>query len=127
MERDKKLEQIIKEHALISAPDNFTDLVIEKIKEPLTSSYKPLIGKAGRIFIFVFITLIIGLSIYTASVETGVPGLNIPDWNFALSDLDWNFALSDIHWKIPSGLLAGLIAVFILALADARLARSRSN
>ncbi len=118
MERDKKLEQLIKEHTLISAPDNFTDLVIDKVKEPLPISYKPLIGKVGRISIFVFVALVIVLSIFSVSAEASEPIFNIPEWEFALPEM---------NWKIPSGLLAGLVAVLILALTDARLNRSRTS
>lgn len=118
MERDKKLEKIIKEHALISAPDNFTDLVMEKVNEPLPYPYKPLIGKAGRIFILSFVALIIVFAIIGSAAEASEPILKIPEWKSALPDIDW---------KIPSGLLAGLLAIFILALTDARLNRSRIN
>ena len=118
MERDKKLEKLIKEHALISAPENFTELIIEKVNEPLPSTYKPLIGKAGRLFILAFIALIIVLAIFSSAAEASEPILNLPEWKFTFPE---------INWKIPSGLLAGLIAVLILALTDARLNRSRTN
>ena len=118
MERDKKLEQLIKEHSLISAPENFTDHVIEKVQDPLPASYKPLIGKAGRIFILAFFALIIVLTLFSAYAEASEPRFNIPDLNFTLPDLDW---------KIPSGILAGLAAVLILALTDARLNRAKTN
>lgn len=116
MERDNKLGKIVKEHGLISAPHNFTNEVLGKVRGPLPASYKPLIGKAGRIFIFGFIALIIGFAFYQASIEVTEPILKIPDWDVHIPE---------IGWKIPSVLLAGLIAIFILALSDVGLNRSR--
>ncbi|MFC2129340.1 hypothetical protein ACFLQX_01025 [Bacteroidota bacterium] len=118
MERDKKLEQIVKEHGLISAPDNFSDVVLDKIREPLPFTYKPLIGKGGKIFIIIFIVSILAITIYSATLESAEPVLIIPEWDFKIPE---------IGWKLPSGLLAGLIALFVLALTDAGLNRSRAK
>ncbi len=121
MERDKKLEQLIKEHSLLTTPDNFTESVLGKIKDAsLPLAYKPIIGLRGRIFIIFFIIAIVVSALFLGSGETAEPLFTLPGIS------DWKLHFPDINLKMPSAVLAGLIAVLILVLTDAGLNRSKT-
>jgi len=125
MERDKKLEKIVRENSLLAPSDNFTESVLNKIRvTSMEISYKPIIGrKAGYIAISLVATILL-VAIFS-TINGGSESLvNLPDWNIALPE--WNINLPKFSWKIPTGLLAGVVAVFILVLTDAGYSRSRS-
>ena len=117
MERDLRLEKIFREEALLKAPDSFTDKVIQKLGTTQPATYKPLIGRIGKIIILAFAGALLSIGLIIATYETNEQLINIPEWGFHLPEMDW---------KIPSAVLASILAVFVLVLTDARLTKSRS-
>ena len=125
MERDKKIEKLIRENSLLAPSDNFTASVLDKLRvTPIKSGYKPLIGRrVGYIAISLIATILL-VAIFSSINGVSEPLINLPDWSIALPE--WDITLPDFSWKIPTGLLAGVVAVFILVLTDAGYSRSRS-
>ncbi len=125
MERDKKIEKIVRENSLLSPSANFTEAVLNRIRvSPVTSTYKPLIGrKAGYIAIFLVVSFLL-IAIFSSQSELAEPLVNLPKWDINFPE--WNISLPKISWEIPSGILAGVVALFILILSDAGYSRSRS-
>lgn len=118
MQADKKLEKIIKAYGLFSPSSDFTQNVIGKIKEEsIATSFKPLIGKRGRLIGIAIITLIVLLTILGGNADLSQPVLNIPQWDMKLPE---------ISLTIPKVVLAGFVAVFILILSDAGIRRYRA-
>jgi hypothetical protein len=127
MERDPRISDLIKESGMAKPPDNFTGSVMERISsEPARTVYKPLIGKGGRILIILGVLGIILISIlYSGAGDTlpdireriTLPGWNLPEVSFSL---DFLSGLS-----ISSGIVAALVAIFILVLSDAGLNRRK--
>lgn len=126
MERDKKLEKIIREYSLLSPSDSFTESVLEKIKvAPSKDSYKPLIRRRTGYIVFSLLAIILLIAIFSSTNGMSEPYIIIPDLDLTFSE--WNLTFPEIDWKFPSGMLAGVIAVFVLILADARVSRNRSS
>jgi hypothetical protein len=125
MERDKKIEKIVRESSLLSPSSNFTEVVLTKIAvSPVTRIYKPLVGRnAAYIAIFLVVSILL-IAIFSTQSEMAEPLVNLPKWSFNFPE--WNISLPKISWKIPTGILAGVAAVFILILSDAGYSRSRS-
>ncbi len=118
MNRDKKLEKIIKAHGLVSPSSDFTQRVIGKIEEEsIVTSFRPLIGKRGRLIGLAIIALIVLLTILGGNADLSQSVLNIPQWNIKLPD---------ISFVLPKVVLAGFVAVFILVLSDAGIRRYRA-
>ena len=116
MKKDSRLEKIIKEDGIVHAPEEFTQAVLNRLaKESNQVIYKPLISKLGRIIIGLFILTIIVAAAFTGSAEAAEPLFSFPDLK-----LD----IPEIGWKIPSAMLAALLAVFVLVLIQSRLNRS---
>jgi hypothetical protein len=100
---------------------------MDKIESiPVRKSYKPLIGRGGRILIVLFIIAVVVLSIvYTdpggelfgSSIKLPTPEWQLPQWNINLEFLK--------QANISTGLVAALVAIFILVLSDAGLNRRR--
>lgn len=125
MERDKKLEKIVRENSLMAPSDNFTESVLNKIRVmPIESSFKPLIGKRAGFIAITLVATILLVGIFSSLNGGSEPLFNIPEWSIAWPE--WNITLPEFSWKLPAGLLAGVVAVFILVLTDAGLSRNRS-
>lgn len=127
MERDPQLTKMIKESGVQRAPEGFTGRVMDQIgKIPGQVRYRPLIGKAGRVLILLFVVGIIALS-----VAYSEPGGQILSSAGSIRDMEWPWAdwsvdlqfLSEIN--ISTWLLATVVALFILVLSDAGLSRKR--
>jgi hypothetical protein len=112
---------------VVHAPDGFTGKVMDMIAaQPEKKKYKPLIGRSGRIMIILFVIAVIVLSLVYAE-----PGGRIMEnarilskLNWQMPQIDWDFSfLSGI--KLPTGIVAALLAIFILVLSDAGLNRRR--
>jgi len=120
MEDDKKLKQLVKEFGLQSPSDDFTDNVMNKIRDiPEKVEYKPLIGRFGRISILIVLLSVIVISIIT-SEPSGIlsPGkFKLPEWDLSA------IKVPDI--SISSGLVAVLLAVFLLVLGDSLFRKRR--
>ena len=126
MERDPQLTKLIRDGGLVPAPEGFSNAVMEMIAaEPEKKAYKPLIGRGGRIIIILFMIAVVVLSvIYTEPGGRVVESVGISnlDWQMPEFNLNWRF-LSD--FKISTGLVAGIVALFILVLSDAGLSRRK--
>ena len=112
---------------MISAPENFTAAVMDKIEAvPARNAYKPLIGRGGRIAIVLFIIAIVVISVfYTDSGSTLLGAANsLPrvEWQLPQFHLKLDF-LKQIN--ISTGVVSGLVAMFVLVLSDAGLSRRR--
>jgi len=127
MERDPHISKLIKEAGVLSAPESFTASVMDKIEAvPVKKSYKPLIGRGGRIiFILLLIAVIVLAVLYTDPTgelfgsRVTLPSVErqIPQFNFNLEFLQ--------QINISTGIVASLVALFVLVLSDAGLNRRR--
>ncbi len=118
MQEDKKLEKIIKAQGLVSPSSDFTQNVIAKIKgESIATSFRPIIGKRGRLIGLAIVSFIILFTIFGGDANPSQTILNIPQWDLKMPD---------ISLAIPKVVLAGFAAVFILVLSDAGIRRYRT-
>jgi hypothetical protein len=127
MERDPNISKLVREAGILKAPENLTRRVMDLIsEEPEKKAYKPIIGNKGRWVILVFV-----LGIVVASLLSAEPGQQIFNSEGVLSGLDWElpkftFNMDFLSQINPStGLVAGLVALFILVLSDAGIRRRR--
>ena len=127
MKRDPHISKLIRESGLNAAPENFTASVMDKIEAvPAKSSYKPLIGRGGRIvFILLVIAVIVLAVLYTdPSGELFGSKITLPQAERQIPQL--NFKLDFLQQiNISTGIVAALVAMFILVLSDAGLNRRR--
>ncbi len=127
MKRDPHISKLIRESGLNAAPENFTASVMDKIEAvPAKSSYKPLIGRGGRIvFILLVIAVIVLAVLYTdPSGELFGSKIALPQAELQIPQLNFKFDfLQQIN--ISTGIVAALVAMFILVLSDAGLNRRR--
>ncbi len=120
MEREGQISRLIRESGVITAPDRFTDHVMDKIgTETEKKPYKAIIGRSGRIIIILLVLGTVLLSILFSE-----PGSRFTETRLQLPELSFTLDfLSDIN--LSTGLLSVLVAVFILVLFDAGLNRRR--
>jgi hypothetical protein len=127
MERDPHISKLIKESGVKAAPDNFTALVMDKIEtEPLKQSYKPLIGRGGRLTIILVVLAVIVLAIIFSdpSGETFSAKIHFPQLEGAWPQLNLKLDfLKQIN--ISTGVASALLAMLVLILSDAGLSRRR--
>ena len=121
MERDPRITKLFRESGLEPAPGNFTVQVMDKIGIEIEKSvYKPLIGKAGRFLIILFIIGIVVVSVIYSEpggmLLKNVSGLSNLEWQLPQFNLNFDF-LSEIN--LSTRLVSTLVAVFLLVLADA--------
>lgn len=121
MERDPNISKLVRESGISKAPENLTSRVMDLIsEEPEKQAYKPIIGKRGKWFIVLFVIGIVVISLVSAE-----PGQQIFSSEGVLSGIEWElpkltFNLDFLSQINPStGLVAGLVALFILVLSDA--------
>jgi len=127
MKRDPHISKLIRESGLKAAPDNFTASVMDKIEAvPAKKSYKPLIGRGGRILIILFIIAVVVLAVVYTEPGGGLLGSSIklprlePQWPQMNLNLEF---LQGIN--VSTGIVSALVALFILILSDAGLNRRR--
>ena len=127
MERDPNISKLVRESGLVHAPDSFSKKVMKRIVvEPEKKTYKPLIGRFGRILIILFIAGIVVISLIYSE-----PGGRILENFKGLSNLEWQLPqlkfsldfLSEIN--ISAWLASTFAAIFILVLTDAGLSRRK--
>ena len=127
MKRDPHISKLIRESGIKSAPENFTASVMDKIEAvPVKKSYKPLIGRGGRILIILFLAAVVVTAIYytDSSGEIFGTGIQLPQMERHLPQFSLNLDfLSRINFS--AGIAAGLLALFVLILSDAGLSRRR--
>ena len=127
MKRDPHISKLIRESGVHAAPENFTASVMDKIEAvPAKKSYKPLIGRGGRIVIIFFIVAVIVLAlVYTEpggelfGTSIQIPQLK-PNWSQVHLNLDFLKGLN-----ISTGIVSALVALFVLILSDAGLNHRR--
>ena len=127
MKRDPHISKLIRESGVISAPGNFTASVMDKIEAvPTKKSYKPLIGRGGRIVIILFIVAVIVLAVAYTDPGGELFGTSIklpelePNWPQVQFNLDF---LKQVN--ISTGIVSALVAMFVLVLSDAGFNRRR--
>ncbi len=127
MERDPNISKLVRESGISKAPENLTRRVMDLISEESEKqAYKPIIGKAGRWIILLFV-----VGVVVASLLAAEPGQRIFSSEGVFSGLEFQmpqltFNLDFISQISPStGLVAGLVALFILVLSDAGIRRRR--
>jgi len=127
MKKDPHISKLIKEAGVISAPDNFTASVMDKIEAvPAKKSYKPLIGRGGRIIIILFVVAVIVMAVLYTNPGEGIFGttIKLPRLEPNLPRVQFNLDfLKQIN--ISTGIVSALVALFILILSDAGLNRRR--
>lgn len=127
MERDPKISKLIRKSGLVQAPDSFSMKVMDRIGvEPNKKAYKPLIGRFGRILIFLFIAGIVVVSVVYSEpggkLLENIGGL--PDVKWQLPQINFNLDfLSKINFS--AWMVSTIIAIFILVLTDAVLNRRK--
>ena len=127
MERDPNISKLIRESGLVHAPDSFSKKVMKRIiVEPEKKTYKPLIGRFGKILIILFIAGIVVISLIYSEpggrILENFKGLS--NFEFQLPQLKFNLDfLSEIN--ISAWLASTFAAVFILVLTDAGLSRRK--
>jgi len=127
MKRDPHISKLIRESGVVPAPDNFTASVMDKIEAiPVKKTYKPLIGRGGRIIIILFIIAIVVVALLYSNPTGELFGstIKLPQvvnkWPQIHFNLDF---LKQIN--VSTGVVSALVAVFILILSDAGLNRRR--
>lgn len=127
MKRDPHISKLIRESGVISAPENFTASVMDKIEAiPEKKSYKPLIGRGGRIIIILFIIAIVVVALLYSNPTGELFGstIQLPQVEPKLPQLHFNLDfLKQIN--ISTGVVSALVALFVLILSDAGLNRRR--
>ena len=126
MKRDPHISKLIRESGLVQAPDSFTDAVMDKIESiPVSKTYKPLIGRGGRIMIILFLVTVVVLSVFYSDPSSELFGtLRLPSIDRQLPQFHLNLDfLKQI--KVSTGVVSALAALFILVLSDAGLNRRR--
>lgn len=114
---------------MIHAPDSFSKKVMESIGfETEKKSYKPLIGRFGKILIFLFIAGIVVVSLIYSEpggrLLDNIGSLSNIEWQLPQIDFNFNF-LSEIN--ISAWLASTVVAIFLLVLSDAGLNRRRNR
>ena len=127
MERDPNISKLIRESGITKAPENLTSQVMNLISvETEKRAYKPIIGRRGRWIIVIFI-----IGIVVASLLSMEPGQRIFNSGGVVSGLEWQLPQISFNLEfltqinISTGLVSGLVALFILVLSDAGLRRRR--
>ncbi len=127
MKRDPHISKLIRESGLKTAPENFTASVMDLIEAiPAKKSYKPLIGRGGRIIVILFIIAVVVVAVmYTdPSGELFGSRVTLPQTERQLPQLNFNTDfLQQIN--ISTGIVAALVAMFVLVLSDAGLNRRK--
>lgn len=123
MKRDPHISKLIRESGVTAAPGNFTASVMDKIEAvPVKKSYKPLIGRGGRIVIIFFIVAVIILALVYTEPGGELFGSSIqlpqlkPNWPQMQFNLDF---LKELN--ISTGIVSAVVALFVLILSDAGL------
>ena len=127
MKRDSHISKLIRESGLVQAPGSFTAAVMDKIESiPVSKSYKPLIGRGGRIMIILILIAVVVISvIYTdPGGELFGSAIQLPTVDRQLPQLNLNLEFMK-QINISTGVVSALVALFILVLSDAGLNRRR--
>ncbi len=127
MKKEDHISKLFRESGIVEAPDGFTGEVMERIEaEPVRKTYKPLIGRTGRILIVLFIGATLVLSLfYSAPGESGTnPESRFinREWQVPSFNLNLDF-IQDFN--IQPWILSTVVALFLLILSDAGLRKGK--
>jgi hypothetical protein len=127
MKKDNHISELFREAGVVKAPGDFTMGVMDRIEaEPVRKTYKPIIGRTGRILMMLFIGATVFLSIfYSTPPETAaVPEGSIfsREWEMPSFNLNLDF-FSDLN--LQPWILGTVVALFLLVISDAGLRRRR--
>jgi hypothetical protein len=118
MEKDPVISKLIREGGIEAAPGGFTAGVMAQVAaEPEKKAYKPIIGRGGRIFIILFIVslMVISFVLSDGSAAAAEPAQRmLPEWEMPKLDLSFLRGI-----ELNTGIVAGIVALFILVLSDA--------
>jgi hypothetical protein len=127
MEKDTYILKLFRESGIVHAPDGFTRSVLERIEaEPVRKTYKPIIGKTGRILLILFIAGVVAFSLIYS-----FPGEAKLDPAGEILNLGWqwpsvNFSLDFLKDLPPQPwILSTIVALFLLVVSDAGLRRRK--
>ena len=127
MKRENHISKLIRESGVIHAPDNFTDAVMDKIEAlQVKKPYKSLIGRGGRILIFLFFVALVAIGVFFTDPSGELFGTSVklpqlePQWPQLQFNLEF---LKQVN--ISKGVVAALVAAFLLILADTGLSKRR--
>jgi len=127
MKRDPHISKLIRESGVIFAPDNFTAAVMDKVEAiSEKKSYKPLIGRSGRIIIIFFLVAVVAIAIFYTVPSGELFGSKMmhPRVEQQLPQIHFNLEfLKQVN--ISKGVVSALVAVFVLIFFDARLNKHR--
>ncbi|MEN8201198.1 MAG: hypothetical protein ABFS28_01295 [Bacteroidota bacterium] len=127
MERDPNISKLVRESGISRAPENLTGRVMDLISEEAEKkTYKPLIGKWGRMGIILFIVGIVAASFVWTEPGQGLFKLSgrLSGFEMQLPQIQINLEfLSQIN--LSTGVVSALVALFILVLSDAGLRRKK--
>jgi len=127
MKKDPHITKLVKESGVVSAPGNFTAQVMDKIAAiPIKKSYKPLIGRGGRVIIILFIIAVIVIAVlYTdPSGEFFGRAVNLPQLERQGPQINFNLEFLK-NLNISTVFVSALVALFVLILSDAGLNRRK--
>lgn len=111
------MEEIIRRDSLLSTSEDFTQSVLGRLREKRAEqSYKPLIGKRAGIIVMTIVSILVLAAVLSTSGEAAEPLIHLPELKFSLPQTGW---------KLPSALLAGIAALFVLIITDTSLRRNR--
>lgn len=125
MEKDKHISKLFKESGVVHAPEGFTKSVMDRIEaEPVRKAYKPLIGRAGRIMVVLFIVAVVVISLlYSTSAEsTGGLTDRFLSQEWQLPSLNFNLDFFE-NLQLQPWLISTIVALLLLVLSDAGLRR----
>jgi hypothetical protein len=127
MEKDKHISKLFRESGVVHAPDGFTKSVMDRIEaEPVRKTYRPLIGRAGRILVVLVIVAVVVISLlYTTPAESaGGPGERFlsQEWQWPSLNLNLDF-LENL--QVQPWLISTVVAMLVLVLSDAGIRRRK--
>jgi hypothetical protein len=127
MEKDTRISKLFRESGIVHAPEGFTRSVMERIEaEPVRKTYKPIIGKTGRILLILFVAGVVAFSlIYSFSGEAKMdPAGGILNLGWQLPSVKFSLDfLKDL--RLQPWVLSTIVALFLLVLSDAGLRRRK--
>lgn len=127
MEKDPKIRKLLREAGIEKAPAGFTEKVMSKIGlQTAPHPYRPLIGRAGKILILLFIAAIVAVSLLFSeqggSFLGGSLGLDISQWQWPVYEINLDVlrGISFSPWMIVTA-----VALLLLLISDTVLHRRR--
>ncbi|MEZ5069493.1 MAG: hypothetical protein R2751_00645 [Bacteroidales bacterium] len=128
MERDPNISRLLRESGLETAPGPMTDRVMQLLEQEQprpVKKYSPLIGRRMLWVIALLVVLVVVLSLVLGDTPAEaaswwsrltLPEVALPEVALPTAEFDWD----PKGWSISSGIVAAAVALFLLALGEAR-------